>query len=41
VTAQLDGIPVCFLGRDELLQNKQAAGRAKDIDDLQKLAGRT
>ena len=40
VTAQLDGIPVCFLGRDELLQNKRAAGRAKDIDDLQKLTGR-
>ena len=37
VAAALDGIPVCFLGRDALLRNKQASGRTKDKDDLERL----
>jgi len=28
------GVPVCFLGRNEFIANKRAAGRPKDIADL-------
>lgn len=38
VESQLDGLPVRFIGRASLLQNKRAAGRAKDVDDIEKLA---
>lgn len=37
VDAELDGLPVCFLGRAALLQNKRATGRTKDLDDVEKL----
>ena len=37
VPAQLDGQPVNFLGLTELIQNKQASGRTKDLADLEKL----
>jgi predicted nucleotidyltransferase len=37
VADDLDGLPVLFLGREELLRNKQATGRTKDRDDLEKL----
>jgi hypothetical protein len=30
----LDGIPVHFLGKDSLIRNKKATGRAKDLADL-------
>lgn len=33
----LDGIDVAFLGLTQLLQNKQAAGRAKDLADIEAL----
>lgn len=37
VFGALDDLEVAFLGRDALLKNKRAAGRAKDLLDLQKL----
>jgi len=30
-------VPVFFIGRDALLANKQAAGRAKDLADVEAL----
>ena len=32
--AQINEIPVSILGRDQLLKNKQAVGRPKDIADI-------
>ncbi|MEK7706348.1 MAG: DUF6036 family nucleotidyltransferase [Myxococcota bacterium] len=37
VTAVLDGIPVFILGREGLLKNKRATGRAKDLADVEAL----
>ena len=37
VPARLGDQPVSFLGFAELLQNKQASGRQKDLSDLEKL----
>lgn len=37
VPAVLDGLPVNLLGFDVLLRNKNAAGRPKDLADVQKL----
>ena len=37
MTAQVEGRTVGFLGRAELLKNKQAAGRVKDIADVERL----
>ena len=37
VEGQLDGIIVNFIGREELLRNKAATGRAKDRIDLEEL----
>ncbi|HEX7878454.1 MAG TPA: hypothetical protein VF720_03540 [Candidatus Eisenbacteria bacterium] len=39
VAADLDGVPVRFLGRSELIRNKRATGRAQDLADLEKLEG--
>ena len=36
--ATLDGLEVGFLGRDELIVNKRASGRPKDLADLALLA---
>ncbi len=33
----IDGTPVCVIGRDDLLANKRAAGRDKDLNDLSQL----
>lgn len=33
-TAVLDGVPVAIIGREHLLQNKRAAGRPKDLADV-------
>jgi len=33
----LDGLSVNFLGRETLIENKRASGRAKDLADLQQL----
>ena len=37
VTAEVDGMAVPFLGRDTLVRNKRASGRAKDRADLEAL----
>lgn len=37
VLAELDGLTVPFLGRDALLKNKRASGRAKDLADVEEL----
>ena len=37
VPADLDGYPVNFIGVDDLLKNKQASGRPKDLADAAKL----
>lgn len=37
VSGLLDGIPVSFLGRDDLLKNKRASGRPQDLADLSHL----
>jgi hypothetical protein len=36
----LDGMPVLFIGRDALIRNKQATGRAKDVGDAEELRKR-
>lgn len=41
IAADLDGLPVHFIGRQSLLRNKRAAGRAKDVADVEALAGTT
>jgi hypothetical protein len=37
VPAMLDGVAVQLIGRDALIQNKQASGRPKDLIDLAEL----
>lgn len=37
-TVDIDGLPVQLISRGHLLQNKRAAGRHKDLDDLENLA---
>ena len=37
VKSELDGLPVCFLGWQSLIDNKQASGRPKDLADVAKL----
>jgi hypothetical protein len=39
--ADLDGIPVHFVGRAALLRNKEKTGRAKDLGDAEELRKRT
>jgi hypothetical protein len=34
VAGLLDGLPVAFLGREELIKNKRASGRPKDLADV-------
>ena len=36
-TGNLDGIPVCFLSKRAFLKNKSAAGRTKDLADIEAL----
>lgn len=33
------GVPVCFLGKAEFLENKKASGRLKDLADIEALQG--
>jgi hypothetical protein len=40
LTAEVEGQPLPFIGRGELLANKRAIGRPKDLDDLSFLEGR-
>jgi hypothetical protein len=37
VAAALDGLPVFILGRNELIRNKRALGRPRDLADLELL----
>jgi hypothetical protein len=37
ITRELEGMEVAFLGRDALVRNKRASGRAKDRADLEAL----
>ncbi len=37
VDAVLDGVCVSLIGREDLIANKRAAGRAKDLNDLEHL----
>ena len=39
VEAEYGGLPVRFLGRAELIANKRACGRARDMADIDALAG--
>lgn len=38
VRVRIEGLPLCFIGREEFLKNKAASGRAKDMADLALLA---
>jgi predicted nucleotidyltransferase len=37
VSAVLDGVPISIIGREDLISNKAAAGREKDLNDLKQL----
>ncbi len=37
VVVEIDGLPVRVLGRNSLIRNKKATGRAKDLADLESL----
>ena len=37
---EIDGIPVHFIGREELLRNKESTGRPKDLGDAHELRRR-
>ncbi len=37
ITRAIDGLAVPFIGREELVRNKRATGRAKDLADLEAL----
>lgn len=37
IDGKLDGLPVAFIGKNELLKNKRASGRPQDLADLAKL----
>ena len=37
---QYGGVPVRYLGREELVRNKRALGRAKDLADIEALGAR-
>ena len=39
VSAELDGVPVFFLGRSTLIKNKRATGRTRDLADVEELGG--
>lgn len=37
VSAEMDGVPVRIIGREALLRNKRAAGRTKDLLDVEQI----
>lgn len=39
VAGELDGLPVRFIGKEQLVRNKRAAGRTKDIADADAIEG--
>ena len=38
---ELDGVPVAFIGRTDLIRNKESTGRAKDLGDVEELRRRS
>ena len=36
---EIEGMEVPVLGREELIRNKRAVGRARDLADIEDLAG--
>ncbi len=38
--ADLDGVPVHFIGKEELILNKESTGRARDLGDAEELRKR-
>lgn len=40
VQGELDGVPVNFIGREQLIRNKQSSGRSQDLADAEKLVKR-
>lgn len=40
IQGNLDGLAAHFIGRDALIRNKKAAGRAKDLADVEQLSKR-
>lgn len=40
VDGEIDGLPISFIGREDLLDNKRAAGRAQDLADVARLEAR-
>lgn len=41
IASKLDGLPVSFIARDELLTNKRAVNRPKDLADVAELLARS
>jgi hypothetical protein len=39
LVVEVDGLNVPFIGRDDLLKNKRATGRPKDLLDVERLTG--
>ena len=37
VETKLDGVPVRVISRDDLIANKRASGRARDLEDVEEL----
>jgi hypothetical protein len=37
---ELDGVAVAFIGKDALMRNKEATGRARDLGDIEELRKR-
>jgi hypothetical protein len=40
IEGNLDGLPAIFIGRTELIRNKESTGRAKDRGDAEELRKR-
>jgi hypothetical protein len=41
LTAQIDGLQVPVISRDDLIANKRATGRTQDLEDVERLAPKT
>ncbi len=41
LSGEIDGVPVQFIGRDDLIRNKESTGRSKDLGDAHELRLRT
>jgi hypothetical protein len=38
ILGEMDGVPVNVISREDLLRNKRAAGRFKDLEDVQQIS---